>query len=192
MSITRGEVSVWARLGPLARPRARQAVGIATFALLTALAAKIALPMPGTSVPFTFQPLAVLLAGALLGARAGAGSQLLYLSVGLAGLPVFFGPVAGPAYLFGPTGGYLLAFPVAAFVVGALAGRRPIRTALALLAGLAVIYAGGVAWLSVLGGFSSAVMLGLFPFIVADLVKAAMALVIATRLRSRSLSLFGA
>lgn len=191
MAISRSEATTWKGLAPLATPRARQAIGIFTFALLTALGARISLPIPGTAVPFTFQPLVVLLAGALLGARNGAASQILYLTAGLIGMPVFALGLAGPAYLFGPSGGYLIAFPVAAFVVGSLAGSSLLRITAALLAGLAVIYAGGVAWLTVLTGFSAAVMLGIAPFIAADLVKVALAAVISLKARTRSLALFG-
>jgi biotin transport system substrate-specific component len=168
---------------------ARRAIGVGIFAVATALAAHVSVPVPGTEVPFTFQPLVVLLAGALLGARFGAASQLLYLAAGVAGMPVFVAG-GGAAYLLGPTGGYLIAYPLAAFVVGALMGRGALRTLGALLAGLAVIYAGGLSWLSILGGDTSAVALGLRPFIVADLVKVLLAVVIVDRLRTRSLDLF--
>ncbi|MEX2583784.1 MAG: biotin transporter BioY [Gemmatimonadota bacterium] len=190
MSIERREVSVWTRLEAVGTPRARRIVGIVTFAVLTALGAKLAVPIPGTAVPFTLQPLAVILTGALLGARLGAASQTLYLLAGVAGLPVFAAG-AGAAYLLGPTGGYLLAYPVAAFVVGAIAGGGALRTLVAMLAGLGAIYVGGVAWLTILGGFSAAVALGLLPFIAADLVKVVMATVVSLRVRDRSLELFG-
>src|SRR5690349_20170560 len=133
-----------------ARPL-RMAIGVAVFAILTALSAKLQVILPGTPVPFTFQPLLVLLSGALLGARLGAASQALYLAAGAAGIPAFaFG--GGAAYLLGPTGGYLLAYPLAAFVVGALIRPGYLRTALAMLAGLAIIYAGGVSWLGLVSG----------------------------------------
>ena len=91
-------------------------------AVLVALAAQVSIPLPGTPVPMTLQPMAVLLVGGLLGARLGALSMILYLAMGAAGLPVFTPtvPLVGVARLFGPTGGYLLAYPVAAFAVGAL------------------------------------------------------------------------
>src|SRR6266704_5925900 len=90
-------------------------------AVLVALAAQVAVPLPGTSVPMTLQPMAVLLVGGLLGPRLGALSMILYLAMGAAGLPVFTpSPVLLPgiARLFGQTGGYLLAYPVAAWVTG--------------------------------------------------------------------------
>lgn len=170
-------------------PTARKVVGVVAFAAATAVGAKVALPLPGTPVPFTFGPLFVLLAGALLGARLGAASQALYLAVGLAGAPVF-AMGGGAAYLLGPTGGYLLAYPAAAFVAGALASGGAARTLLGLLAGLGVVYAGGLAWLGVLGSLTTAVALGVTPFLVADLVKVLLALLVARRLRQRALELF--
>ena len=185
MSTTRSEARTAGRLDALAGTRTRQVVGVITFAALTALAARISLPIPGTSVPFTFQPLAVLLAGALLGARLGASSQVLYLLAGLSGLPVF-----AVGYLFGPTGGFLLAFPIAAFVAGSLVGLGALRNAGALLAGLAVIYAGGVTWLAMLTSWSVAITTGFLPFIVPDLVKVAMAVVVTGSLREKTRSFF--
>src|SRR5213083_3527937 len=98
-------------------------------AVLVALAAQVSVPLPVTPVPMTLQPLAVLLVGGLLGARLGAASMVLYLALGIAGLPVFTPtvPLLGIARLLGPTGGYLLAYPVAAYVVGAII--PPLRSA---------------------------------------------------------------
>src|SRR5215207_9869246 len=106
------------------RPTGVVAVGIVGFAAALALASQIALPIPGTPVPITLQPLVVVLAGMWLGPVAGAVSMVLYLAAGAMGLPVFspFG-APGVARFLGPTGGYLFAYPVAAFVAGALAGR---------------------------------------------------------------------
>src|SRR5882762_10740738 len=103
----------------LALPRVAAVILGAAF---VAAAAQVSLPLPGTPVPMTLQPLAVLLVGGLLGARLGAMSMVLYLALGIAGLPVFTPtvPLLGIARLLGPTGGYLLAYPVAAFAVGAL------------------------------------------------------------------------
>ena len=175
------------RLEPLAAPRTRQMVGVVTFAVLTALGAKLAVPIGGTAVPFTFQVLAVLLSGALLGPRLGAASQVTYLAAGMAGLPVF-----ATGSIFGPSGGYLMAFPVAAFVVGLLATGGMLRNLGALLAGVGVIYAGGVAWLSILTGPSTALLLGVVPFVAADLVKVVLAAIVTYRLRDRARSLFAA
>src|SRR5258705_7916526 len=99
-------------------------------AAVVALAAQVSIPLPGTPVPMTLQPMAVLLVGGLLGARLGALSMILYLTMGAAGLPVFTPSpllLPGIARLFGQTGGYLLAYPIAAYAVGALLtpGRRP-------------------------------------------------------------------
>jgi biotin transport system substrate-specific component len=189
MSVTRTEVTS-SRLEALATPRARRVAGVVTFAILTAISAKIALPIPGTAVPFTFQPLAVILTGALLGARLGAASQILYLTIGLLGVPVFYAPVAGPAYLLGPTGGYLMAYPLAAYLTGRLGGGGVARDALALLVGVATIYAGGVAWLATQSGWAAAVSLGLLPFVAADLVKVVVALGVTAMLRERCRTLF--
>src|SRR5207245_10439364 len=99
-----------------------RACGVVIGAVLVALAAQVAVPLPGTPVPMTLQPMAVLLVGGLLGPRLGTLSMILDLAVGAAGLPVFTPtvPLVGFARLFGPTGGYLLAYPVAAWAVGAV------------------------------------------------------------------------
>src|SRR5207248_2230114 len=138
----------------------RRALAVALGAALVAIAAQIAIPLPGTPVPMTLQPLAVLLVGGWLGARLGAGSLIFYLALGAAGLPVFtpYG-LPGVARLLGPTGGYLLAYPVAAFAVGRLVGatdpgRKPgvARLSLAVFTGLVLIHLGGLAQLRILTG----------------------------------------
>jgi len=115
----------------------------------------LSVTLPFTAVPATLQPMVVLLVGAALGARLGAGAQAAYLMAGIIGLPVFApSPLLpqGAARLIGPTGGYLMAYPLAAFVVGSLIergwDRRYLTCALAMAAGLAVIYAGGLSWLT--------------------------------------------
>jgi biotin transport system substrate-specific component len=151
-------------------------------AALTAAAAQISVPLPFTAVPFTFQPMVVLLGGLALGAKLGMASQAVYLAAGLAGLPVFAASATlppGPLRLIGPTGGYLVAYPVAALLVGYLAelgfDRRYVTSVIAMLAGLAVVYAFGVTWLSVSLGFASALAAGVTPFVAADVVKVAAA-----------------
>ena len=126
------------------------------------------------------QPVAVLLAGAVLGARLGALSQVLYLGLGVTGAAMFaLSPalVPGLGRLLGPTGGFLLAFPLAAFAAGWLADRGWTRTyagtVASMLAGLVVLYAGGTLWLAALAGPSSLAML--WALAAADLVKVALA-----------------
>jgi biotin transport system substrate-specific component len=153
--------------------------------VLTALAAQVSVPLPFTPVPFTLQPMVVLLGGAALGARLGASAQALYLLIGLAGLPVFAAsPVLpqGAGRLVGPTAGFLLSYPLAAFVAGWLAERRFDRQYLtslvAMTAGLAIVFAGGLGWLAYgpTGlGPGGAVRTALAPFLIADLVKLCLA-----------------
>lgn len=149
------------------------------FSILIGLSAQISIPLPFTPVPITGQTLTVLLTGAVLGSRRGALAVLTYLAQGFAGLPVFAGGKFGLAALFGPTGGYLLGFVVAAFVTGWLAERgwdRDFKTnALAMLAGNVVIYLVGLPWLAVFTGANQAIALGLLPFIPGDLLKLALA-----------------
>src|SRR6266550_605415 len=154
-------------------------------AIVVAGAAQVAIPLPGTPVPMTLQPMAVLLVGGLLGARLGALSMILYLAMGAAGLPVF-----GIARLFGPTGGYLLAYPVAAYAVGVLTpGWQPgvsrpwLRTALGVISGLLLIHLGGLAQLAILtGNLSAAARFGTVPFLLGDLLKIAVLVPVLARL----------
>lgn len=164
-------------------------VGVAFFAALTALTARVAIPLPFTPVPVTLQVLAVLLSGLVLGARGGAASQVAYLAAIAAGLPLSARGVGGPAAFLGPTGGYLLAFAPAAFVVGLVAGKGEaafIRQLLASLIGVLLIYLGGGTWLAVwLGGdLMQAWKLGVAPFLLVDLVKAVLAAAVARGGRS--------
>jgi biotin transport system substrate-specific component len=152
------------------------------FALLTALAAQIRIPLPFTPVPITLQVFIVLLAGYLLGPLAAAGSMVLYLTLGSGGLPVFSGGGGGLSVLGGFTGGYLLALPLAAMVTGWLARRRVSvgGRVFAGLAGLAVIHASGALWLAFMAPAAPGSTMGIltwsfFPFIGADVVKALVA-----------------
>lgn len=170
----------------------RRLIGVAVFAMATAFGAKVMIPLPGTPVPFTLQVICVVLAGAVLGPRLGAASQAAYVGVGALGAPVFAAG-GGVAYLLGPTGGYLLAFPLAAYVVGSIAGRSsgPVRLALALTAGVLTIHAGGAAWLATItGDLAMALQLGFGPFLLLDPVKISLALLVALRVRPRALELF--
>lgn len=161
------------------------AIGIVGFAVALAAASQVAIPLPFTPVPITLQPLVVVLAGMMLGPTAGAMSMVLYLLAGAAGLPVFApGPLQGIARFLGPTGGYIIAYPVAAFVAGALARRDQSLMGrwLAATCGIAMLFVGGLAQLTVLtGSLGRAIAFGLTPFALLDLVKALVAAVIAGR-----------
>jgi biotin transport system substrate-specific component len=163
----------------------RPIINIAAVALavvVTAAAAQVSVPLPFTPVPLVFTPLAVLMCGAVLGSRLGLAAQVAYLAAGIAGLPVFAPSVTlppGAFRLLGPTGGYLMAYPVAAFVVGYLAergwDRRYVTSLGAMLVGLAIIFTGGVSWLAatVTHSLSLAVTAGLQWFIALDVLKVA-------------------
>ncbi len=162
---------------------ARKLIAVTGFSVLLVLASLVKIPLFFTPVPVTLQPLIVLLAGAFLGPVYGAMSVGLYLTYGLLGAPLFAGNTAGVAYLAGPTGGYLLGFLAAAVCVGALRRAVP-RPAfwlnyLIMLAGIGVIYACGGLWLSLGYGWSfrQVVLLGVWPFVGLDAVKAFLAAV---------------
>jgi biotin transport system substrate-specific component len=160
---------------------------VALMAAFTAVAAQIAIPLE--PVPFTLQVLAVVLTGLLLGPRYGALAMAIYLLVGAVGVPVFAGLRGGLGILFGDTGGYLLAYPLAAALAGVAAGtvaNAPRRRALIVgflwgSLALAVIYALGAAWLAVLAGLSpgAALVAGVLPFVVFDLIKVGLANLVA-------------
>ena len=163
----------------------QRTIAVVLGAVLVAAAAQVAVPLPGTPVPMTLQPLAVLLVGGLLGARLGALSMILYLAMGIAGLPVFTPtvPLVGIARLMGPTGGYLLAYPFAAYVTGRRTDRDWRRTALAVFAGLVLIHLGGLAQLAILtGDLSTAARFGTLPFLLGDLIKLVVATLVLTKL----------
>jgi biotin transport system substrate-specific component len=163
----------------------RRALAVLTGALAVAVASQVALPVPGTPVPVSLAPLAVVLVGGLLGARAGALALVAYLAMGVLGVPVFAPEgLPGAARLLGPTGGYLLAYPVAAAVAGAVTARGASwpRALLAPALGILAIYAGGTAQLVALtGSVARAAALGAAPFVVADLAKIVVAALVLRR-----------
>jgi biotin transport system substrate-specific component len=162
---------------------------VALMAAVTAVAAQIAIPLPFSPVPFTLQVPAVVLSGLLLGPRYGALAQAIYVLVGAVGVPVFAGFRGGLGIIFGPTGGYLLSYPLAAAVAGLAAyaaAHSPRRRALTVgslwgVAALAVIYAIGAGWLSVVTDLPLAVAVaqGVLPFVVFDLIKVVLAALVA-------------
>ena len=150
---------------------------VVAASLLVAVCARLSVPLPFTPVPLTLANFAVLAVGLALGSRAGCAALALYLLEGLAGLPVFSpaGP-GGLAQLLGPTGGYLIAYPAAAFVAGWVAERAPKKFAASLLAavaGNAVIFAGGISWLALIVHVSmrQAAIFGVYPFLFAEVAK---------------------
>jgi biotin transport system substrate-specific component len=173
---------------------------VAGFAFLTAVAAQASIPLGFTPVPITGQTFAVLLAGGALGAARGAASQLLYVVLGVVGLPVYSEHAAGWTTLHGATGGYMVGFVLAAAVVGWMAegGQdRKVSTAVpAFVAGTIAIYALGLPWLAHVAHvpFSgpvagdNALTLGLYPFVLGDVLKAGVAgLVLPAAWRLRTL-----
>lgn len=167
---------------------ATRAVAVSIAVAVMAASAQVAVPMPFTPVPATLQPVAVLAIGALLGPRLGLAALVSYLVVGAAGLPVFAMGGAGIHRLVGPTGGYLLAFPIAAFVAGLGGATRFLRVIPAMFAAMVVIHAGGAAWLAILGNDARfAFEAGFLPFLAGDLLKislaAALTFLLAPRLR---------
>lgn len=162
---------------------AQRVAAVIAGSLLMILSAKIQIPF--WPVPMTMQTLAVLLIGAFLGARAGAAAVAIYLFEGGLGFPVFAGTPErgiGLAYMYGPTGGYLVGFLVAAFFVGYAAQRgwtQSIwKSAITMTLGHAIMLGLGVAWLAYLAGWNVAIASGLMPFWAATVLKTAMAVAI--------------
>jgi biotin transport system substrate-specific component len=163
------------------RVRARDAALVVAAAALTALCAQISFYLPGIAVPVTGQTFAVLLSGAALGANRGGAAMALYILAGMIGLPVFASGAHGTEIVFGASGGYLLGFLVAAWVVGRLSearmDRTPVKALPLFVIGSAIVYAIGVPWLSIAADMplGTAISEGFVPFIPGDIVKAAAA-----------------
>jgi biotin transport system substrate-specific component len=158
--------------------------------LFVAVCAHIAIPIPGTPVPLTLQNFAVILVGLVLGRKRAFAALTVYLAEGVAGLPVF--SPAGPGgimQLFGPTGGYLMAYPLVAGVAGWIFASGPrsfLRAALAGTAAEVVLFAGGIGWLAFLThSWQRAIHFGLYWFVFAEVIKVMFAAAIAVRARRR-------
>ncbi len=169
ITVDRTNLSIWARV-----------IGVALFAVATALSARVSVLVPFSPVPLTLQVLVVVLSGFLLGARGGFMAQALYLQAILMGAPLTAAGLAGPAAFVSPTAGYLCSFPVAAALAGWMAHRPASRRWLWRSAGgvsaLVAIYSLGVVWLSgFVGGPANAWKVGVLPFVGADLLKVAIA-----------------
>jgi biotin transport system substrate-specific component len=161
--------------------RARNVVLVALGVLVTALLAQVAVPVPGSPVPITGQTLAVVLTAAALGPVRGVSVQVLYMLSALVGLPFYAAASGGVDVVFGATGGYVVGFIPAAYLIGLAARRGADRNVLKsvplFIAGQAVIFAVGVPWLALSTGMnaSQALEAGFYPFILGGIVKAAVA-----------------
>ena len=170
----------------------RRVIAVALGALAVALSAQVEIPLGFFSpVPITLQGFAVVLVGLLLGPRLGAAALISYLAMGIAGLPVFAGASFGFIKILGPTGGYLIAFPVGAWLAGYIAVHATalaamVRYLLGAVAGLVVIHLGGWSWLAIaLHDPRAAFAVGVAPFALIDLTKAVLAAAVARGIGGR-------
>lgn len=176
---------------PIDRGReiAKQAAIIVSASLFVALCARVTVPLPFTPVPLTLQNFGVLAVGLLLGSRRGFAALSLYLMEGAFGLPVF-SLGAGIGHILGPTGGFLMAYPLVAFVAGWIyehSSRRFSWAALSSVAAELVLFAGGLSWLAILThSVSLAMKLGLYGFVFAEVIKVLMAAAVAARWHHRT------
>jgi len=173
------------------REWAKQAAIVITASLFVALCARVTVPLPFTPVPLTLQNFGVLAVGLLLGSRRGFAALALYVAEGAFGLPVF-SMGAGIAYLLGPTGGFLIAYPLVAFVAGYIyehSSRRFVWGAFSAMVAEVVLFASGLSWLVVLThSVSTAIRFGLYWFVFAEVIKVLMAAGVAARWHQRSSS----
>ncbi len=175
--LTIADFLVPVRVGERASPRLRDIALVITGAILIYLTARVSFAIPGNPVPYTMQTFGVLVVGGALGLRRGGLATLLYVVLGVVGLPFFAEGTGGPSIILGATGGYLVGFVVAGALVGRLAelgwDRRIGGAIGATTLGTLVIYAIGVPWLAFVTGMSlgEAIAVGLVPFILVDTVK---------------------
>jgi biotin transport system substrate-specific component len=174
MDLTLAPVLI-SRTWPRLDRRVRDFLLVVTGSLLVAAMAQVKIPLPFTPVPITGQTFAVLLVGAVLGARKSVASLSLYVAAGALGLPIYAGGAGGWATFLGPTGGYLIGFIFAAYFVGRLAetgrDRRLSSALLVFLAGEVIIYMFGLPWLSLYVGVQKIFVTGLIPFLPGDAIK---------------------
>jgi len=167
---------------------------VVAASLFVALCARVTVPIPGTPVPLTLQNFGVLAVGLLLGSRRGFAALTLYLVEGAFGLPVFSPAILGSGitHLLGPTGGFLMAYPLVAFVAGYIyehSSRRFAWAALSSVVAELVLFAGGLSWLAVLThSISLALRYGLYWFVFAEVIKVLMAAALAARWHRRTSS----
>ena len=170
-------------------------LGVTVFVILMSLGAFVRIPLPFSPVPLTLQTFFVLLSGACLAGNPGMFSQLAYVSLGMAGLPLFTAAGSGLLYLLGPTGGYLFGFILAALFIGRLIKYNATGvSSVFILFCLAdfILLSCGALWLKLVTGcsFTQAIFMGFLPFIPGDLLKAAAAAVIYSRIHKRCREIF--
>lgn len=164
-------------------------LNVALFSTLTAIGAYIRIPLPFSPVPITLQTMFTYMAGALLGSKLGALSQLIYILLGVSGLPIFAGGNAGFLILIGPTGGYLIGFIVGAFIIGKLIEMKKKFSFLWLVSCMVIgtipIYTFGliqlIVWTKI--NMINAFIVGILPFIVGDSLKILIAAYITYRIK---------
>jgi len=174
---------------------ANAVIGVLFFLLATALGAYVRIPVKGSPVPITLQTFFVMLSGAVLGKRLGVFSQLGYMILGVAGLPVFQGYAGGLAHLLGPTGGYIIGFAFASAFIGKMLEAKNDRMDFSIavfVMGSLIIYLCGAAWLALLykTGIAYALSMGVFPFIPGDIVKVILASIIYSGIARRAREIF--
>ena len=170
-------------------------IGVTFFIIATTLGAYIRIPVPGTPVPITLQTFFVILSGAVLGSRLGLFSQAGYILLGAIGLPVFQGYSFGMAHILGPTGGYLIGFMAASFLMGKIlerGSRNLFKITASFAIGNAVLYALGILWLMLIYkiSFINAILIGVLPFFTIELAKIFLAAVVYSRISHRSKAIF--
>jgi biotin transport system substrate-specific component len=183
--MSRADTQVFGQTGSL--EWAKQAAIVITASLFVALCARVTVPLPFTPVPLTLQNFGVLAVGLVLGSRRGFAALALYLVEGAFGMPVFSPSILGGGIvqILGPTGGFLMAYPLVAYVAGSIYERSSRRfgwAALSAVAAEVVLFAGGLSWLAVLThSVSLAIKFGLYWFVFAEVIKVLMAAGVAAR-----------
>lgn len=168
--------------------KTRDLILTAFFAALTVIFSAISIPIPVSPVPFSLSLVAIFLAGAMLKKSHAAVAQIVYLLLGIIGLPVFSKFQGGLGVIAGPTGGYLIAYPMMAFVIALIVektGKRNFIVYLvSMLCGIAVLYTVGTLWLSFVAHmpFAAALSAGVIPFVIPDVIKAVLASILAVAL----------
>lgn len=160
----------------------REIILCGLFAALISILAQISIPLPFTAVPFTLQNFGIIITGLILGSKCGLISTLIYLILGGIGIPVFTQFSAGIGVLFGPTGGYLLGYPIMAFIIGYIKEKfnSNVLTAISMVIGLIVVYFLGTIMFSFITGNTiiNSILYCVIPFIVVDLLKVILAYIV--------------